>query len=1294
VNRLKGFSRALATTMVMLMVLSLAAPALAAEIGGTKETYIGGDPANTGDKLYVVGETIYYVMTVENPDTNTRINTMTRIWDTLPDGTVIDFLDPGETLVMMPGEVATFLAEYLVKPEDVGLLENTFEAEGFDNATPAPDSLRVLITKNALVVDPDISITKTVSHETSKVGDVVNYTITVTNTGDYPLENMVVTDALLGGDITTEFAFDASLAPGASKTAVIPHTILEADLTEGMLLNTVTVNAHALDYPAITVSDEDQATVAMVNPDFTITKVADTPVSKTGDTINYTVTVTNTGDVNMEFLVTDSLVGQLFDGVINAGDNRVFNYAYVVKIEDYPGPLTNTATAVATLGWLNLDNVYTKTADVDTRLVTPGIDITKTVNPVQAAIGEEVTYTIRVTNTGDYALENMAVNDTMFGNITAQFGFDATLAVGAWKEITIPYTILAADYPGPLVNTADVYANPVGLPNDITDEDSATLTIIINPDISITKDVSHTTSKVGDIVTYTIVVTNTGDIALENMVVTDALLGGNITSEFGFDATLAPGASKTAVIPYTVLAGDIEDDLLLNTARVDAHALGLPAVTVWDEDDARVLMVNPDFTITKVADTPVSKTGDTINYTVTVTNTGDVNMEFLVTDSLVGQLFDGVINAGDNRVFNYAYVVKIEDYPGPLTNTATAVATLGWLNLDNVYTKTADVDTRLVTPGIDITKTVNPVQAAIGEEVTYTIRVTNTGDYALENMAVNDTMFGNITAQFGFDATLAVGAWKEITIPYTILAADYPGPLVNTADVYANPVGLPNDITDEDSATLTIIINPDISITKDVSHTTSKVGDVVTYTIVVTNTGDIALENMVVTDALLGGNITSEFGFDATLAPGASKTAVIPYTVLAGDIENGALLNTARVDAHALGLPAVTVWDEDDARVAMVNPNFTITKVADTPVSKTGDTINYTVTVANTGDVDMEFLVTDSMHGVLFDGIIEAGMNKVFNYAHVVQAGDYPGPINNVVEAVATLEWLDLDNVYTKTAEVDVQLVTPAVTISKTVDPVEAYIGDTVTYTIRVTNTGDWALENMVVNDTMFGNITAQFGFDATLAVGAWKEITIPYTIQSTDYPGPRVNTADVYANPVGLPNAITDEDSAYVTVLLRMCYMDETAWAYGAQYANANWDYVNNRFWGWTNGPLTEGDYVFDIYAAAGQNDLSKGTLVGELLVSYHGGTVTVTYTMFDENYLSEVHLWVGSTPLPEVKQGKKTSYTNAPGRFPYSGSAGFVPGSNQTEWTWTGTGFTGPIYVAAHSVVQIAYPCPDQFE
>ncbi len=127
------------------------------------------------------------------------------------------------------------------------------------------------------------------------------------------------------------------------------------------------------------------------------------------------------------------------------------------------------------------------------------------------------------------------------------------------------------------------------------------------------------------------------------------------------------------------------------------------------------------------------------------------------------------------------------------------------------------------------------------------------------------------------------------------------------------------------------------------------------------------------------------------------------------------------------------------------------------------------------------------------------------------------------------------------------------------------------------------------------------------------------------------------------------------------------------------NWDFVNNRFWGWNNGPLGEGTYEWDIYAGAGQNDLSKGTIVGTLHVTYEGGGVTVTYEMDEGFFLGETHLWVGNTPLPQVFRGRShvpAGYTNAPGQFPFGADFEIdkdAPDPTVTTWTWTGTGLHG---------------------
>ena len=135
--------------------------------------------------------------------------------------------------------------------------------------------------------------------------------------------------------------------------------------------------------------------------------------------------------------------------------------------------------------------------------------------------------------------------------------------------------------------------------------------------------------------------------------------------------------------------------------------------------------------------------------------------------------------------------------------------------------------------------------------------------------------------------------------------------------------------------------------------------------------------------------------------------------------------------------------------------------------------------------------------------------------------------------------------------------------------------------------------------------------------------------------------------------------------------YDCETAYAYGDEVAHCFLDIpqVKSNNWGWSNGPIGEESYSWDIYAGAGKCDIEKGTLVGTLDVDYVGGTATITYNIDADYTLEETHLYVGWEILP---RDKKDRFTTAPGQFPYSG-----------ETSYTIDGLSGGIYVVAHSVV-----------
>jgi hypothetical protein len=133
---------------------------------------------------------------------------------------------------------------------------------------------------------------------------------------------------------------------------------------------------------------------------------------------------------------------------------------------------------------------------------------------------------------------------------------------------------------------------------------------------------------------------------------------------------------------------------------------------------------------------------------------------------------------------------------------------------------------------------------------------------------------------------------------------------------------------------------------------------------------------------------------------------------------------------------------------------------------------------------------------------------------------------------------------------------------------------------------------------------------------------------------------------------------------------------------------YDFNR-WGWTNGPLGQGSYEFELYAGAGRCNLNAATDVGKVLVDYtEDGTVTVTFMTEGTNpttgvayAMVDAHAYVGNAELAT----NNGSFTVAPGQYPQTSSE--LNGA--TSKTYTFTGVTGDIYVVAHSSVS-GFPNP----
>ncbi|TFV91750.1 DUF11 domain-containing protein, partial [Algoriphagus kandeliae] len=336
------------------------------------------------------------------------------------------------------------------------------------------------------------------------------------------------------------------------------------------------------------------------------------------------------------------------------------------------------------------------------------------------------TYTLTVTNTGNTTLTNVTITDPLT-NFNENVG---TLAPGQVVVRETVYGVTQADMDnGTILNVATV----VGFKgqNQVSDEDDAVVTVERDPAISLTKTVDvESVSAEGIVLNYTLVVKNTGNVTLSNGELKDP------KTRFGVPVvTLAPGEEITFTTSYTVTIQDLLDGVpIVNIANVQ----GVDVVTqqVVRAEAQAIVNVNltPDIEIEKTADVEsVNVAGQVITYTLTVTNTGTaplVNVE--VNDPLTG--FEETIPLlwpGQVIDFTTTYEATQEDIDaGEIVNVASVVG----------YTNTAEVSDEaeevvIAEQNADIVIDITDNEADIteeGEEITYTITVTNTGNVTLE----------------------------------------------------------------------------------------------------------------------------------------------------------------------------------------------------------------------------------------------------------------------------------------------------------------------------------------------------------------------------------------------------------------------------------------------------------------------------------------------------------------------------------------------------------------------------------
>ena len=590
----------------------------------------------------------------------------------------------------------------------------------------------------------------------------------------------------------------------------------------------------------------------MWTPAINIEKTGDT-LSKVGDSVNYTITVTNNSGVgtpDLSCTITDAMLGIDKDVTLATGASDVTSASYVVQVGD-SDPLLNTASVDCTYVG-GSDTVATDSDGHSVNLFQPSVNVEKTGSPV-SKLGDPANYTITVTNTssGDSpGLVNGTIVDTLLGNLldaanpfVTSNTCTTSLATGGSCVIEATRIVLGTD-PDPLPNTVTVHYNPSGFPNDITDSDDHSVDLF-QPAINLLK-TGDELSKIGDPVDYVITLENNSSIDTPDLTctVTDALVGVNATF------SVAAGADHIINVNDFIIPANAVDPFV-NTANVVCSPEGFTNVyrdtASWETD-----LFQPAINLLKTGD-ELSKIGDPVDYVITLENNSSIDTPDLtctVTDALVGVNATFSVAAGADHIINVNDFIIPANAVDPFVNTANVVCSPE--GFTNVYRDTASWETDLFQPAINLLKTGDEL-SKIGDPVDYVITLENNSSIDTPDLTctVTDALVG-VNATF----SVAAGADHIINVNDFIIPANAVDPFVNTANVVCSPEGFTNVYRDTASWE-TDLFQPAVNLLK-TGDELSKIGDPVDYVITLENNSSIDTPDLTctVTDALVGVNAT------------------------------------------------------------------------------------------------------------------------------------------------------------------------------------------------------------------------------------------------------------------------------------------------------------------------------------------------------------------------------------------------------------------------------------------------------
>ncbi len=1163
-----------------------------------------------------------------------------------------------------------------------------------------------------LVLEPDISAVKSVDKALAQVGDILTYTTRITNTGNAPLQNIIFNDP---PPTNTTFVPNTVVIDGNPYAGVTPNVPIDflaipvfpnifplapgsfVDISYQVTIDSLPIppeinNIATIGYEVlvdnelrrlIENSNEVATDIFVINIVKSVNKVA----AEGGDTLSYTSTITSTipGNYGSPIVFRDlvspettlvpasiAVVGSTFTNnstptevILDFGNtfppNPIVVTFDVLIDNDAIGPILNTSQ-------VDIRTETTTSNQVQTNIVDPSVS--KSVSQASALVGDVITYTVTIDNsTGQAPISNIFVFDslqlgTSYVNGSTVIGLNApinsdptilpgipvgVIPAGQVQTVSFNVRIDVLPSPNPILNTANVNYIIDGIPKVITT--NQTNVLVQSPDINIVKSVDKIFAQVGETVTYTSVITNTGTINIDNLIFNDlppanTVYDGNGVTIQGTNypaldpnnpinlATvnpglfpLVPGASRT--ISYSVTITSLPaPPQIQNISSADYLFTVNNVQKTLTESSNTVNTQIYQLDISKEVDKIAAEGGDILTYTFDITSnlSGNIGVPINFIDNIPAQttLVPGSINVVgiptfvDNSVpgqvnlnlgniippvaIFITFNVLIDDNAtGPILDTSQ-------LEVNGIITPSNQVRTDIV--NLSVSKAVSVPEAEVGEVITYTVTIDNSqSNVAIDNVFVFDQLQtgtsyvpgstivdGNLPINSNPSTppgvnvgTIAAGSIIPVSFDVRIDSFPSPNPVLNTANINYKVDG--ESKTQTTNETQVLVQQPDIEVTKSVDKAFAKLGDTLIYKVITENTGTVDLQNLIFTDSppantvydgngvtiqgtnypALNPNVPIDIGI---VNPGLfpvpeGGTIEVSFGVIITNVPTPpVIINTGIIDYFYL-INGENRQREESNTVQTQLFTLNIVKSADPTTVERGDTVTFTNTITSNISEDID---TD----IIFRDIIPAGTTFVPGSITVVGVVSFvnnstpteiildlgtvipPNPIvvtfdvtvnNDASGTILNTSSVETSGIAVDSNEVKVDIVVLEVNKNSSVS--QAEIGEIITYTVTVDNSQSSApIEEVflydilqagtsyVANSTVIGvnppinaNPSILPGVNiGTIGAGDVLLVSFDVRIDSIPTPNPALNTATINYKIEGEPKTkITNETQVLV---------------------------------------------------------------------------------------------------------------------------------------------------------------------